>query len=247
MDVLLIYALECELQSSVSRMQSTNLGVLLVLFCLTSGQIAGISGAIGGAVTGGLSTGRPFGALAGAAFGGLSNYASYKLGDDENKNIGTGIGSLAGGLGNLKRGSTGAGVLGRFVGVGSALAGSSGSAAIGGDFDSTSRTKTIGGNMLKGTRSGFLGGAAQDVTSQLMKDFLKCRKIRSLCVKHKILSLCSLGIVVILDVLLIDYLAESAYSEMISASDFISFITIFLLLLTMIPSYLYMQWAFERR
>jgi hypothetical protein len=74
MDVLLIYALECELQSSVSRMQSTNLGVLLVLFCLTSGQIAGISGAIGGAVTGGLSTGRPFGALAGAAFGGLSNY-----------------------------------------------------------------------------------------------------------------------------------------------------------------------------
>lgn len=133
------------------------------------------------------------------------------------------------------------------MGVGSALAGSSGSAAIGGGFDSTSRTKTIGGNMLKGTRSGFLGGAAQDVTSQLMKDFLKCRKIRSLCVKHKILSLCSLGIVVILDVLLIDYLAESAYSEMISASDFISFITIFLLLLTMIPSYLYMQWAFERR
>jgi hypothetical protein len=66
-------------------------------------------------------------------------------------------------------------------------------------------------------------------------------------VKHKIFSVCSLGIVVILDVLLVDYLAESAYSEMISASDFISFITIFLLLLTMIPSYLYMQWAFERR
>jgi hypothetical protein len=65
-------------------------------------------------------------------------------------------------------------------------------------------------------------------------------------VKHKILSLCSLGIVVIFDVFLIDFLAENYYFEINSVSGFVSIITNILVLLTFAPSYLYMQWAFKK-
>lgn len=65
--------------------------------------------------------------------------------------------------------------------------------------------------------------------------------------KHKILSLCSLCIVVIFDVFLIDFLAENYYFEMDSVSGFVSIITNILMLLTLALSYLYMQWAFKKQ